>query len=46
MFDLLQCSRSDSQISISARMFEGSRLNNDACMYLSHFLGCCTIAVR
>ena len=44
--DILQCSRPDSQISVSKRMSKGSILNNYSCLGLSHFVGCSIISVQ
>ena len=44
--NLLQFLRPNSQISISAGIFEGIRSNNDARKGLSFFVGHCRIRVR
>ena len=44
--NLLQFLRPNSQISISARIFDGIRSNNDARKGLSFFVGHCRIRVR
>ena len=43
--NILQCSRPDSQTSISVEMYEGSIANNDAYEGLSRFVGCCSRSV-